>query len=65
MVERDSYPIGTLLVLGVICVIIGGFSPGQDIVQEWVSNLQHFLVVLGVILIGLAIVLRQNKKTAQ
>jgi len=64
-VERDSYTIGVLLVLGVMCIIVAGFSPGQDIVQEWIGNLQYFLAVLGVILIGLAIVLRQNKKTTQ
>jgi len=65
MVGRDSYPVGILLVLGVMCVIIAGFTPGQEIVQEWVGKLQYFLAIMGTILIGLAIVIRQNKKTTK
>jgi len=56
---------GILLVVGIMCVIIAGFTPGQEIVQEWVGNLQYFLAIVGVILIGLAIALRQSKRTTQ
>ncbi|MBN2228933.1 MAG: hypothetical protein JW779_05005 [Candidatus Thorarchaeota archaeon] len=57
--ERNSLLMVILLFLGVVCVIIAGLSPGQDIAPEWVGILQYFLIILGVILITAAIIFRQ------
>ena len=63
MVERLLYLVGILLILGVVCVIVAGFTPSQEIVLEWKAKLQYFLAVLGAILIELDIELNQEKKT--
>lgn len=64
MVERDS-SIHNLLILGFSFVILGGFSLGSDIEPVWVGSLRYYFFIIGITLIIAAIVLRQNKKTAQ
>ncbi|TFG29281.1 hypothetical protein EU527_16170 [Candidatus Thorarchaeota archaeon] len=54
---RVSPPTGILLALGGLLIILAGFSLGQDRIPDWVSGLQYFLFVVGIILVVEAIVL--------
>ena len=59
---RVSIPTGSLVVLGALLIILGGYSPGQDMTPAWVGNLQYFLFIVGVILVLAAVVLMLRKR---
>lgn len=58
---RVSIPTGSLLVLGVILVILAGFSDGIPPSSDWERYLPYFLLIGGTMLIIAAVVLMLRK----
>jgi cytochrome c biogenesis protein CcdA len=61
-VERDSFPAGASLVLGILLIILAGFDDGIPPSSELERYMPYLLLIAGVSLIVVAIALMRRNR---